>query len=123
MTDAPTDDDELEDGDAYDESLDEEDLGDEDFDEPAGDGPRGDGVGEQLRDLVAYLATNLVDTPDDVDVRVERRGAAVHLSLRVPEDELGKVIGRQGRIARAMRTAVLIAGSRHNVRATLDIEG
>jgi predicted RNA-binding protein YlqC (UPF0109 family) len=41
----------------------------------------------------------------------------------VPETELGKVIGRQGRIARAMRTALMIAGSRQNVRATLDIEG
>jgi predicted RNA-binding protein YlqC (UPF0109 family) len=77
----------------------------------------------RLTGLVTYLATNLVDEPDAVSVVAERRGQNVHLSLRVPETELGKVIGRQGRIARAMRTALMIAGSRHNVRATLDIEG
>ena len=80
-------------------------------------------VQERLRGLVAYLASNLVDEPDAVEVDAEQRGSAVHLSLRVPEDELGKVIGRQGRIARAIRTSVMIAGARHNVRATLDIEG
>ena len=78
---------------------------------------------EPLRELVVYLASNLTDQPDDVEVTAERRGQAVHLSLRVPEEELGKVIGRQGRIARAMRTALMVAGSRHRVRATLDIEG
>ena len=78
---------------------------------------------EELRGLVVYLATNLVDEPDAVEVMAERRGPGVHLSLRVPEEELGKVIGRQGRIARAMRTALMIAGSRTNLRASLDIEG
>jgi uncharacterized protein len=78
---------------------------------------------EQLRQLVLYLAANLVDAPEEVDVTAEQRGSAVHLNLRVPEREMGKVIGRQGRIARAMRTVVMIAGSRHNLRASLDIEG
>jgi uncharacterized protein len=78
---------------------------------------------EQLRELVVYMASNLVESPDDVDVTVEERGSAVHVTLRVPEEDMGKVIGRQGRIARSMRTLVMIAGTRHNVRATLDIEG
>ena len=78
---------------------------------------------EQLRALVVYLASNLVDDPATVEVDVQQRGGSVLLSLRVPEDELGKVIGRQGRIARALRTALMIAGSRHHVRASLDIEG
>lgn len=94
-------------------------------DEPAGApamATAGDPV-DRLTSLITYLATNLVDEPDSVSVTAERRGQSVHLSLRVPETELGKVIGRQGRIARAMRTALMIAGSRQNVRATLDIEG
>lgn len=78
---------------------------------------------EELRQLVYYLATNLVDEAEHVEVTAEQRGSAVHLNLRVPEGEMGKVIGRQGRIARALRTVVTIAGSRHNLRASLDIEG
>ena len=82
-----------------------------------------DVAGADLRELVTYLASNLVDAPDEVRVSFERRGSAVHLRLQVPEEDLGKVIGRQGRIARAMRTAVMIAGARHDVRASVDIEG
>jgi predicted RNA-binding protein YlqC (UPF0109 family) len=77
---------------------------------------------EQLRGLVVYLATNLVDDPERVEVEARQRGGSVFISLRVPEEELGKVIGRGGRIARAMRTALMISGSRSNVRASLDIE-
>ncbi|MGH2614228.1 MAG: KH domain-containing protein [Thermomicrobiales bacterium] len=77
---------------------------------------------ERLRTLVAYLATNLVDDPDAVEVEARQRGGSVFVSLRVPEEDLGKVIGRGGRIARAMRTALMITGSRDNVRASLDIE-
>ena len=77
---------------------------------------------DRLRGLVAYLATNLVDDPASVEVEARQRGGSVFISLRVPEEELGKVIGRGGRIARAMRTALMIAGSRNNVRASLDIE-
>jgi uncharacterized protein len=79
-------------------------------------------VAERLRGLVEYLATNLVDDPQAVEVEARQRGGSVFISLRVPEEELGKVIGRGGRIARAMRTALMIAGSRNNVRASLDIE-
>jgi predicted RNA-binding protein YlqC (UPF0109 family) len=89
--------------------------------EAADFGPPSD-VAERLRGLVVYLATNLVDDPNTVEVEARQRGNSVFVSLRVPEEELGKVIGRGGRIARAMRTALLICGSRNNVRASLDIE-
>jgi predicted RNA-binding protein YlqC (UPF0109 family) len=78
---------------------------------------------ESLRELVQYMASHLVDDPEQVTVTAEQRGSAVQLDLRVPPEELGKVIGRQGRIARAMRTVVMVAGTRHNVRASLDIDG
>ncbi|MDQ3043616.1 MAG: KH domain-containing protein [Chloroflexota bacterium] len=77
----------------------------------------------ELRGLVEYLATHLVDATDGVQVEAEQRGSAVHLTLRVPDEELGKVIGRHGRIARAIRTALMIAGARHNLRVSLDIDG
>jgi len=86
------------------------------------DGGAPSDVSERLRGLVVYLATNLVDDPNSVEVEARQRGNSVFVSLRVPEEELGKVIGRGGRIARAMRTALLICGSRSNVRASLDIE-
>ncbi len=78
---------------------------------------------EELRGLVSYLAKALTDNQEAVEVDAQRRGSSVHLSLRLSEDELGKVIGRQGRIARAIRTVVSIAAARHNLRASLDIEG
>ena len=78
---------------------------------------------DNLSHLVEFLATNLVDDPQGVEVLAEQRGQTVGITLRVPEEELGKVIGRQGRIARAIRTVLTIASSRQNVRASLDIEG
>ena len=105
--------------DEYEVSYDDDGLGDgEELDDFA---PPPDAA-EHLRGLVAYLATNLVDDPETVEVEARQRGGSVFISLRVPEEELGKVIGRGGRIARAMRTALMIAGSRNNVRASLDIE-
>jgi predicted RNA-binding protein YlqC (UPF0109 family) len=108
--------------DEFDDEYHDEDEGDAEYGEdevlyaPATD------AAERLRGLVAYLASNLVDDPETVEVEARQRGGSVFISLRVPEEELGKVIGRGGRIARAMRTALMIAGSRNNVRASLDIE-
>jgi predicted RNA-binding protein YlqC (UPF0109 family) len=76
-----------------------------------------------VQELVEYLAKGLVDKPDEVRVeRVERDGALV-LELHVAPDDVGKVIGRQGRIARALRTIVRAAGARSNERALLEIVG
>jgi predicted RNA-binding protein YlqC (UPF0109 family) len=106
----------------YDDDYEEENEGEAEYEEndalytPVTD------AAERLRGLVTYLATNLVDDPEGVEVEARQRGGSVFISLRVPEEELGKVIGRGGRIARAMRTALMIAGSRNNVRASLDIE-
>jgi predicted RNA-binding protein YlqC (UPF0109 family) len=76
-----------------------------------------------MEELVEYLARGLVDKPDEVNVeRVERDGAIV-LELRVAPDEVGKVIGRQGRIVRALRTLVRASGARSNERVLLEIVG
>jgi predicted RNA-binding protein YlqC (UPF0109 family) len=74
-----------------------------------------------VEDLVTYLARALVDNPDEVRVtRAERDGATV-LELRVAESDVGKVIGRQGRIARALRTVVRASGAHRNERVQLEI--
>ena len=76
-----------------------------------------------MHELVEYLAKGLVDKPDAVRVeRVERDGAVV-LELHVAADDVGKVIGRQGRTARALRTIVRASGARSNERALLEIVG
>jgi predicted RNA-binding protein YlqC (UPF0109 family) len=83
----------------------------------------GDGPVDQLRNLVVWLVDQLVDEPENVHVEAVERGSAVQIQVRLPEAELGKVIGRGGRIAKSMRTALMIVGSRHHLRVSLDIEG
>jgi uncharacterized protein len=73
------------------------------------------------REIVEYLARRLVDEPDAVRVEeVEREGAIV-LQLHVAQDDVGKVIGRQGRIARALRTVVRASATRRDERVLLEI--
>jgi uncharacterized protein len=74
-----------------------------------------------VAELLAYLARQLVDEPDAVKVEeVEREGAIV-LQLTVAKDDIGKVIGRQGRIARALRAVVRASGARSHRRVVLEI--
>lgn len=75
----------------------------------------------ELGDFIEYLAKNLVESPDQVQVEVETQDQAVRVYLTVPEDDMGKVIGREGRIARSMRTLLMIAASRRGLRSSLDI--
>jgi uncharacterized protein len=76
-----------------------------------------------LEELVEYLARGLVDKPDDVRVVRSERDGSVVLELHVAPEDVGKVIGRQGRIARALRTIVRASGARSNERALLEIVG
>lgn len=86
-------------------------------------GQQADSTVEALTELVRWLASELVDSPELASVSADRRGNHVAVRLELPEEALGQVIGRGGRIARAMRTALMVAGSRHDVRVSLDIEG
>ena len=72
-------------------------------------------------EIVEYLARRLVDDPDAVEVEeVEQEGAVV-VQLHVAPDDVGKVIGRQGRIARALRTIVRASAARRDQRVLLEI--
>jgi predicted RNA-binding protein YlqC (UPF0109 family) len=74
-----------------------------------------------LEELLDYLARNLVDQPDEVRVERTERDGAVVLRLHVAEDDIGKVIGRQGRMARALRTLARASGGRRQERTLLEI--
>ena len=78
--------------------------------------------GERLGALVEYIAGQIVEEDGAFEVLIDDRGNAVGVRLIVAPEVMGRVIGRNGRVARAMRTAVMISGSKHNVRASLDIE-
>jgi uncharacterized protein len=74
-----------------------------------------------VRDLVIWLAQQLVEDKAAVEVDVLERDRSTVLELTVAEDDLGRVIGRGGRTAKALRTVVDVAARRQGKRAVLDI--
>jgi predicted RNA-binding protein YlqC (UPF0109 family) len=74
-----------------------------------------------VKDLVADIAKALVDSPEEVNVREIAGDQATVLELRVAASDLGKVIGKQGRTARSIRTLLSAAGMKLNRRFTLEI--
>lgn len=74
-----------------------------------------------MAELLAYLARELVDEPDAVSVETEEREGVLVLHLHVAADDVGKVIGRQGRIARALRTLVRASAAREGRRVLVEI--
>ena len=72
-------------------------------------------------EIVEYLARRLVDEPDAVRVEEVEEDGALLLRLHVAPDDVGKVIGRQGRIARALRTIVRAASAHEGRRVVLEI--
>ena len=76
-----------------------------------------------MAELLAWIARRLVDDPGAVSVETVERDDATVLVLHVAPDDVGKVIGRQGRIARALRTLVRASGAREHRRVVLEIAG
>ncbi|MGB2953572.1 MAG: KH domain-containing protein [Gaiellaceae bacterium] len=74
-----------------------------------------------MDELIRYLSSQLVDDPDSVRVERVERDDAIVLQLHVAKEDVGKVIGRQGRIARALRTLVRAGGARSDRRTLLEI--
>ena len=74
-----------------------------------------------LSDVLAFLARSIVDEPDKVRVEAERDDRGVILRLFVAPDDMGKVIGRGGRTARAIRTIVRVAGTREGLGTIVEI--
>jgi predicted RNA-binding protein YlqC (UPF0109 family) len=74
-----------------------------------------------LKDLLEYLAKSLVDKPDEVRVSQTETDTTIVLELNVARDDIGKVIGKQGRIARALRTIVKASAVKNGKRAIVEI--
>jgi predicted RNA-binding protein YlqC (UPF0109 family) len=74
-----------------------------------------------MKDLIKYIAQSLVDYPDDVEVSEIEGSTTSVIELRVAKEDLGKVIGKQGRTARAMRTILSAASAKIKKRAVLEI--
>jgi len=76
---------------------------------------------ESLKELIEYLAKALVDKPDEVEVAEIAGEQTIVLELRVAKDDIGKVIGKQGRTVKAMRSILSAASSKLRKRADLEI--
>ena len=94
------------------EDLDEEEEEDEDDTEGSENG---------LKDLIDYLAKSLVENPEEVQTTEEWDGQRWVVHLDVAETDMGKVIGRGGRVAEAMRALLKVSAARSDTRAVLDI--
>lgn len=75
-----------------------------------------------VKELISYIATSLVDDPTQVQVSQFQRGPSVSLRLKVAKEDMGRVIGKGGRVANAMRILLRVAAAQEGKRATLDVE-
>ena len=74
-----------------------------------------------MKALADYIARSLVDHPDEVEIIETRHGSRVRLELKVAKDDMGRVIGRNGRVANAMRALLRVAAERDGQQVTLDV--
>ncbi len=74
-----------------------------------------------MQELIAFIAKSLVDQPDAVKVTMTEEDDAVTIELAVATEDLGKVIGKQGRTARAMRSILAASAAKENKRSRLEI--
>ncbi len=74
-----------------------------------------------MKELIEYITSSLVDDPTQVEVIQNRRGSQVTIELRVAKEDMGRVIGRGGRVASAMRSLMRVTAGQQNKRASLEI--
>ena len=74
-----------------------------------------------MQDLIEYIALSLVNDPLQVRVSQEQRGPNVDIRLQVAKEDMGRVIGKHGRVANSMRNLLRVSAAREGKRATLDI--
>ena len=74
-----------------------------------------------MKDLIEYVAKSIVNIPDDVVVTEEETEAGISFKLQVNDEDKGRIIGRQGRVAQAMRTLLRVKAAKAGSRASLEI--
>jgi len=74
-----------------------------------------------MKALIEFIAKSLVENPDQVEVKEIQNGNRVRLELSVAKDDMGRVIGKNGRVANSIRTLLRVAAERDGVQATLDV--
>jgi uncharacterized protein len=75
----------------------------------------------EMKDLIEYIAKSLVDHPEEVQVRQSGGGPRVRIELSVAKDDMGRVIGKGGKVANSIRTLLRVAAEREGKQATLDV--
>lgn len=74
-----------------------------------------------MKDLIDFIARSLVDDPTQVEVSQVQRGSSIEIRLSVAKEDMGRVIGKNGRVANAMRSLLRVSAARDGRRASLDI--
>lgn len=75
-----------------------------------------------MLDLIKYIVGTFAEHPEDAEYVVEEKGNTINVTIVLGEDDMGKVIGRQGKIAKAMRTLVKSASAKSGKRYNIDIK-
>ncbi len=74
-----------------------------------------------MKELIEFIAKSLVDHPEEVKVRQNGGGSRVRIELSVTKDDMGRVIGKNGKVANSIRTLLRVAAEREDKQATLDV--
>ncbi len=74
-----------------------------------------------MKELIEFIAKSLVDHPEEVQVRESGGGSRVRIELSVVKDDMGRVIGKSGKVANAIRALLRVAAEREGKQATLDV--
>ena len=74
-----------------------------------------------MRELIEYIASSLVDDPSQIDIREFKRGSQITFKLRVSRDDMGRIIGKGGKVANSIRTLLRVSAAQEGKSATLDI--
>ena len=74
-----------------------------------------------MKDLIEFIAKSLVDHPEEVQVRQSGGGSRVRIELSVNKEDMGRVIGKSGKVANSIRTLLRVAAERESKQATLDV--